>query len=451
MQFVILLLGILLLLFLIIKVKLNTFVSLIATSILVALGLGMNPADIADSIKNGIGSSMGELIIVFGFGAMIGRLVSDAGGSYRIARTLINIFGKKRLQVAIVIASFLIGISLLFEVGLVLVTPIVFAVALEADVPFLYLGISMAAALSATQGFLPPQPAPTAVATALGANIGEVLLIGIIVAIPCVIVAGPLWTRVIRRFSPELFVVKKSLPAFGEVKEFDLKETPGFGISVLTSLFPVIFMALATIYQMVVNGGQAPKNPHGLDAVVTMLGNPVIAMVIALLFAIWSMGLHRQRTMKEISGTIESAVKSIAMLLMVIAGGSAFKQVLIDGGVGKAVQQLMVNSSFSPIILAWFITVILRVSLGSATVAGMTASGLITPLMHSLGADPVMIALAIGAGSLAASHVNDAGFWMFSEYFDLSVKDTFKVWTTLETVISIVGVIMVMIMNAIFH
>lgn len=451
MQFVILLLGILLLLFLIIKVKLNTFVSLIATSILVALGLGMNPADIADSLKNGIGSSMGELIIVFGFGAMIGRLVSDAGGSYRIARTLINVFGKKRLQVAIVIASFLIGISLLFEVGLVLVTPIVFAVALEAEVPFIYLGISMAAALSATQGFLPPQPSPTAVATALGANIGEVLLIGIIVAIPCVIVAGPLWTRVIRRFSPELFVVKKSLPAFGEVKEFDLKQTPGFGISILTSLFPVIFMVLATIYQMVVNGGKTPKNPHGVDAVISMLGNPVIAMVIALLFAVWSMGLHRKRTMKQISATLESAVKSIAMLLMVIAGGSAFKQVLIDGGVGKAVQQLMVNSSFSPIILAWFITVILRISLGSATVAGMTAAGLITPLMHSLGADPVMIALAIGAGSLAASHVNDAGFWMFSEYFDLSVKDTFKVWTTLETVISIVGVIMVVIMNAIVH
>lgn len=451
MQFVILLLGILLLLFLIIKVKLNTFVSLIATSILVALGLGMNPANIATSLKDGIGSSMGELIIVFGFGAMIGRLVSDAGGSYRIARTLINIFGKKRLQVAIVVASFLIGISLLFEVGLVLVTPIVFAVALEAEVPFLYLGISMAAALSATQGFLPPQPSPTAVSTALGANLGQVLLIGIVVAIPCVIVAGPIWTRVIRHFSPDLFVIKKSLPAFGEVKEFDLKETPGFGISVLTSLFPVIFMALATIYQMTVDGGTTPKNPHGMDAVVSMLGNPVIAMVIALLFAIWSMGLHRKRTMKEISGTIESAVKSIAMLLMVIAGGSAFKQVLIDGGVGKAVQQLMVNSSFSPLILAWFITVILRVSLGSATVAGMTAAGLITPLMHSLGADPVMIALAIGAGSLAASHVNDAGFWMFSEYFDLSVKDTFKVWTSLETVISIVGIIMVVIINAILH
>ncbi|KRL98117.1 gluconate:H+ symporter [Levilactobacillus hammesii] len=451
MQFVVLILGILLLLFLIIRVKLNTFVSLIVTSVLVALGLGMNPADIATSIKDGIGSSMGELIIVFGFGAMIGRLVADAGGSYRIARTLINMFGKKRLQVAIVVASFLIGISLLFEVGLVLVTPIVFAVALEAEVPFLYLGISMAAALSATQGFLPPQPAPTAVATVLGANIGEMLLVGIIVAIPCVIVAGPIWTRVIRRFNPDLFVIKKSLPAFGEVKEFDLKETPGFGLSVLTSLFPVVFMAAATIYQLVADGGAAPKHPQGLDAIVAMLGNPVIAMVIALLFAIWSMGFHRQRTMKEISVTLEDAIKSIAMLLMVIAGGSAFKEVLIDGGVGKAVQQLMMHSSLSPILLAWLITVILRISLGSATVAGMTSAGLVLPLMNTLSADPVMVALAIGAGSLAASHVNDAGFWMFSEYFDLSVKQTFQVWTTLETVISVVGLGMVMLMNTIIN
>ncbi|NLR10281.1 MULTISPECIES: gluconate:H+ symporter [Lactobacillaceae] len=451
MQFVVLILGILLLLFLIIRVKLNTFVSLIVTSVLVALGLGMNPANVATSIKDGIGSSMGELIIVFGFGAMIGRLVADAGGSYRIARTLINLFGKKRLQVAIVVASFLIGISLLFEVGLVLVTPIVFAVALEAEVPFLYLGISMAAALSATQGFLPPQPSPTAVATVLGANIGEMLLIGIIVAIPCVIVAGPIWTRVIRRFNPDLFVIKRSLPAFGEVKEFDLKETPGFGLSVLTSLFPVVFMAAATIYQLVVDGGAAPKNPHGLDAIVSMLGNPVIAMVIALLFAIWSMGFHRQRTMKQISATLEDAIKSIAMLLMVIAGGSAFKEVLIDGGVGKAVQELMMHSKLSPILLAWLITVILRISLGSATVAGMTSAGLVLPLMNTLSADPVMVALAIGAGSLAASHVNDAGFWMFSEYFDLSVKQTFQVWTTLETVISVVGLGMVMLMNAIIN
>lgn len=447
MPFVVLFLGIALLLFLIIKLKLNTFVSLIVVAILVALGLGMNPASIATSIKMGIGSTLGELAIVFGFGAMIGRLVSDSGGSYRIAKTLIDKFGKKRLQLAIVIASFIIGMSLFFEVGLVLLTPIVFAVALEADVPFLYLGIPMAAALSATQGFLPPQPAPTAVATALGANIGEVLLFGIIVAIPAVIIAGPLWTKVIQRFFPSAFVVKKSLPAFGEVKQYDLKDTPGFGLSALTSLLPAIFMAVNTIYQMIAHGGKAVAKPTGFDAVISMLGNPMIAMVIALLFAIWSMGFHRGKDMKQISTSIADAIKSIAMLLMVIAGGGAFKQVLIDGGVGNAVKGMMMHSSLSPIILGWLVAVILRVSLGSATVAGMTAAGLVMPLMASLNVNPVMMALAIGAGSLAASHVNDAGFWMFKEYFDLDVKQTLGIWTTLETVISVVGLIMVLILN----
>lgn len=451
MQFVVLLLGIIFLLFLIIKLKMNTFVSLIVTSVIVAVLLGMNPADIATSIKEGIGSSLGELAIVFGFGAMIGRLVSDSGGSYRIARTLIDRFGKKRLQIAIVVASFIIGMSLFFEVGLVLLIPIVFSVALEAEVPMLYLGISMAAALSATQGFLPPQPAPTAVSTALGANIGQVLLIGIVVAIPCVIVAGPLFTIVAKKIAPEAFTIKKSLPGFGTVKEYKLEDTPGFGISALTSLFPVIFMALTTIYSIAFEGGKTPTNPHGFAAFMTMIGNPMIAMIIALLFAMWSMGFHRGKQMKDISNSISDAVKSIAMLLLVIGGGAAFKQVLIDGGVGKAVQDLMANANFSPILLGWLIAVLLRVSLGSATVAGMTAAGLVTPLMHSLGADPVMMALAIGAGSLAASHVNDAGFWMVKEYFELTVKQTFQIWTLLETVISVVGLLMVLLLNAILH
>lgn len=447
MPFVVLLLGILLLLFLIIKCKLNTFISLIVTSVLVALGLGMNPASIATSIKAGIGSSLGELVIVFGFGAMIGRLVADAGGSYRIARTLIDLFGKRKLQFAIVAASFIIGMSLFFEVGLVLLTPIVFAVALEADVPFVYLGIPMAAALSATQGFLPPQPAPTAVASALGANIGQNLLLGIIVAIPCVIVAGPLFTILARKFAPEAFVVKKSLPAFGEMKKYDLKDTPSFGLAAFTSLLPVILMAISTVYDMVVNGGKTVANPHGITAIVSMFGNPVIAMIVTLLFAVWSMGFSRGKTMDDITKTVTEAIKSISMLLMVIGGGSAFKQVLIDGGVGKAVQDVMSHANLSPIILAWVITVILRVSLGSATVAGMTASGLVTPLMQSMSVSPVLMALAIGAGSLAASHVNDAGFWMFKEYFDLDIKQTLKIWTSLETVISVVGLLMVLLLS----
>lgn len=449
MQITILVLGILLLLFLIVKLKLNTFVSLIVTAILVALGLGMNPAQIGNSIKNGIGGALGELVIIFGFGAVIGHLVSDAGGSYRIAQTLINQFGRKRLQWAIAAASFIIGMSLFFEVGLVLLTPIVFAISLEAKIPFSYLGIPMAAALSATQGFLPPQPAPTAVAATLDANMGKTLLLGIIVAIPCAIIAGPLFSKLARKYIPDAFVVKHSLPAIGKMHHFKLSETPKFGISALTSLFPVIFMAIATVYQIVFNGGKAPKDPHGLDAIFTALGNPILVMVISLLFAIWSMGFHRGKTMADISQTIKKAVDSIAMLLFIIGGGAAFKQVLIDGGVGTAIQHLVMHANLSPLILGWLIAVILRVSLGSAMVSGMTAAGLVTPIMHASNVDPVLMVLAIGAGSLAASHVNDTGFWMFQEYFDLTVGETLKTWTVLETVISIVGLLMVLLLNAI--
>lgn len=449
MQLAVLVLGILFLLFLILKCKLNTFVSLIVTAILVALGLGMNPAQIGTSIEKGIGSTLGSLVIIFGFGAVIGRLVSDAGGSYRIAQTLIHCFGKKRMQWAIAAASFVIGMSLFYEVGVVLLTPIVFAIALDAGIPFTYLGIPMVAALSATTGFLPPQPGPTAIASVLNANLGKTLLFGIIVAIPCALVAGPLFAKLARKFIPSAFTVKKSLPALGKVHHFQLDETPKFGISVLTSLLPVIFMAISTIYTLIEFGGKTPKHPHGIAAFMTMMGNPIIVMVIALLFAIWSMGFHRGKSMKDISKAVEESVKSISMLLFIIGGGAAFKQVLIDGGVGKAIQALVMHMQVSPLILGWLIAVILRVSLGSAMVSGMTAAGLVTPLMHASGADPVLMVLAIGAGSLAASHVNDTGFWMFKEYFDVSVTQTLKTWTVLESVIAVTGLIMVLILNAI--
>ncbi|XIF20011.1 MAG: gluconate permease [Acetilactobacillus jinshanensis] len=278
---------------------------------------------------------------------------------------------------------------------------------------------------------------------------GKTLLLGIIVAIPCAIIAGPLFSKLARKYIPDAFVVKHSLPAIGKMHHFKLSETPKFGISALTSLFPVIFMAIATVYQIVFNGGKAPKDPHGLDAIFTALGNPILVMVISLLFAIWSMGFHRGKTMADISQTIKKAVDSIAMLLFIIGGGAAFKQVLIDGGVGTAIQHLVMHANLSPLILGWLIAVILRVSLGSAMVSGMTAAGLVTPIMHASNVDPVLMVLAIGAGSLAASHVNDTGFWMFQEYFDLTVGETLKTWTVLETVISIVGLLMVLLLNAI--
>ncbi|QEA30942.1 gluconate:H+ symporter [Secundilactobacillus malefermentans] len=446
-----LVIGVVFLLLLIIRFKVNTFVALILTSVLTALLLGMDMTKIATSIQDGIGSQLGELSLVFGFGAMLGRLVADAGGAHTIATTLIDKFGRKRLQLAIMLASFIIGIALFFEVGMVLLIPIVFAIALEAGVPILYLGISMAAALSVTHGFLPPHPAPVAISAALNANTGKVLIFGLVVAIPAAYVAGPLFTKLAQKFAPSAFEQKGNLSSFGEMKTFTKEEAPSFGISVLTSLFPVILMAITTIYSMAVNGGETPKDPTMVDQIISLIGSPSIAMLISLVFAMFTMGWGRGRATTDIMASLENAVKSIAMLLLVIGGGGAFKQVLIDGGVGNEVAKIFTNSGMSPLILGWLVAVVLRVALGSATVSALTAAGIVAPLMAQSGVDPALMVLAIGAGSLAASHVNDAGFWMFREYFDLTIKQTLSIWTVLETVISVVGIIIVMILNMFFH
>lgn len=345
------------------------------------------------------------------------------------------------------LASFIIGIALFFEVGMVLLVPIVFAIAIEVSVSILYLGIPMAAALSVTHGFLPPHPAPTAITSALGANAGHVLLYGVLIAIPSVIIAGPLFTKIAKRLVPDAFARQGNLTALGPQKTFKLDEIPGFGISVITSLFPVILMAVTTIYQMAFNGGKLPKNPTMLDSIVGFIGTPAIAMTISLMVAMYTMGWARRIKTLAIMKTIEEAVKSIAMSLLVIGGGGAFKQILIDGGVGDSVTKLFVNANLSPLLLGWLIAVVLRVALGSATVASLTAAGLVLPLMQSAGVNPALMVLSIGAGSLAASHVNDAGFWMFKEYFDLSVKETLATWTVLETLISIVGLIGVLLLS----
>lgn len=451
MELIGLLIGIIILLVLIIKFKINTFVSLVLTAAITAIMLGMPLGKIADSITTGIGSQLGELSMVFGFGAMLGRLVSDSGGAYMIANTLIKRFGKQRLQIAVMIASFILGIALFFEVGMVLLVPIVFAIAVEAGVPILYLGIPMAAALSVTHGFLPPHPAPVAIAQVLGANDGRVLLFGFIIAIIAAYIAGPLFSKIARKFAPDAFNRKGNLSSIGEVKQFSPEESPSFGLSVLTALFPVILLAIATIYKMTVNGGVDPKHPSTLDSIIEFIGSSSIAMLISLFFAMWTMGWARKRTTAQIMESLENAVKSIAMLLLVIGGGGAFKQVLIDGGVGKEVAKIFLGSSISPLILGWLIAVVLRVALGSATVASLTAAGIVAPLMAQSGVDPALMVLAIGAGSLAASHVNDAGFWMFREYFDLTITQTLATWTVLESIISVVGIVLVMILNLFFH
>ncbi len=453
-----LIISILILLVLIAKFKLNTFVALIIPAFILALLLGMAPMKIPDAVlgAQGVGNILGPNSVIFIFGGMIGRLVADAGGSYRIAKTLIDWFGVKRLQWAVLIASFIIGISMIFGVGMVLLIPIVFAVAIEAGVPLLYLGVSMTAALSSAQGFLPPQPAPTAVASALGANIGMMLIFGLIVAVITAVVAGPAFTKLAQKYAPDAFQFKTEIEAVGPVKEYDLNTTPNFGLSVLTSVFPLVFMIIATVYKLIYTGGVTPKNPTLVDQIVEFAANPAVAMTIALIFAIFTMGIWQHKSMTEVGKSLNEGMSAVAGILLIVGGG-ALRGVLVTSGLSdKIATTFQAGGAMSPIaivLFAWGVAAVLRVSVGSATVAGMTAAGIVTGILAANPGNtllPVFVALAIGAGSLIASHVNDAGFWIFKEFFDLSVKQTFQIWTVLETIISVTGLIVILIMTTIF-
>lgn len=438
-------LGIIVLLILITGFKLNTFVSLIIVSFGVALALGMPLDEVVSSIEGGLGGTLGHIALIFGLGAMLGKLIADAGGAQRIAMTLIQKFGEKHIQWAVVVASFIVGIALFFEVGLVLLIPIVFTIAKQLRVSIVYLGIPMAAALLATHGFLPPHPGPTAIAGEYGADIGLVLLYGIIVAIPTVILAGPVYTKLAKKIVPGAFKKNGNIDSLGEQKTFKLEETPGFGISVLTSMFPVILMAIATIINMVQTSKGIEDN--SFFEIVRLLGNASTSMLLSLLLAFYTMGIARKIPVKAIMNSCAVSISHIGMMLLIIGGGGAFKQVLINGGVGDYVAELFEGTAMSPIILAWIVAAILRISLGSATVAALSTAGLVIPMLGQYDVNLALVVLATGAGSSICSHVNDAGFWMIKEYFGLSMKETFGTWTILSTITSVAGLAFILLLS----
>lgn len=445
MPLIIVAFGILALLLLIMGLKLNTFISLLIVSFGVALALGMPFDQVVSSIEAGIGGTLGHIALIFGLGAMLGKLIADSGGAQRIAMTLVNKFGEKNIQWAVVIASFIIGIALFFEVGLVLLIPIVFAISRELKISILYLGIPMVAALSVTHGFLPPHPGPTAIAGEYGANIGEVLLYGFIVAVPTVLIAGPLFTKIAKKIVPASFAKNGNIASLGTQKTFKLEETPGFGISVFTAMLPIIIMSVATIIDLLQETIGFADN--GVLAFIRLIGNASTAMIISLLVAVYTMGIKRNIPVKTVMDSCSTAISQIGMMLLIIGGGGAFKQVLINGGVGDYVADLFKGTALSPIILAWLIAAILRISLGSATVAALSTTGLVIPLLGHSDVNLALVVLATGAGSVIASHVNDAGFWMFKEYFGLSMKETFATWTLLETIISVAGLGFILLLS----
>ncbi len=427
--------GIILLFILIARFKLNAFISFIIVSLLVGVAEGMDFAAVTKSIETGIGNTLGYLILILGLGAMLGKLVADSGAAQKITTQLIAKFGVKNIQWAVVLTGFIVGIPMFYTVGFVILIPLVFTVAAATGLPLIYVGLPMLASLSVTHGYLPPHPAPTGIAVMFDADIGKTLLYGIMVAIPAIIVAGPLFSRTIKN------IEATPLKEFLNPRILTDDEMPSTMTSILTALLPVILIGLASVMALLL------PEENILRKTTDILGDPVIAMLISVLVAIYTLGLARGKKMKEVMNSVASAVSGITMVLLIIAGAGALKQVLIDSGVSEYIGEMLKDSTISPLVLAWLIATVIRVCVGSATVAGLTAAGIALPLVADSGVSAELMVLAIGSGSLMLSHVNDGGFWLYKEYFNLSIKDTLRTWTVMETTVGIMGLIGVLILD----
>lgn len=426
MSLLIVLFGLILLLVLIVR-KLSPMIALLVVSIVTGLLLGMPAEKVMATIATGIGGTLGSMIMVLALGAMMGKLIEDTGAAKKIVFILIRLFGYKNIQWAILLTGLLVGIPLFYNAGFVVLVPLVFAIAAATGLPLLYLALPMAASLSVTHGFLPPHPGPIALAAIFKADVGLVLIYGLLLSVPIAIAGGIIFPRL--ALSIKMSVIPVDFKPEGE----DL--LPSGIKSFTTALLPVFLIIIGTI-------GTNFLSPGSSRPVFVFLSDPTVALLIAVLVTV----IVQKIPMVKAMDSCTEGVKSIAMIILIIAAGGAFKQVLIDSGVGETVKDLSASLQLSPLFLAWLIAALLRVTLGSATVAGLTASGIVLPLVTA-GVSPELMVLSVGAGSLMFSHVNDTGFWMFKEYFNLSLKQTFGTWSVMESIVSLLGLAGVLLIN----
>lgn len=436
MSLLIILLCIVILVLLITWAKLNPFLAFIIVSILTGLLLGVPLQEVTTIVEQGIGGMLGGLVIVIVLGAMLGKLVAETGAAQKITNVLMSVFGEKKIQWALMTTGFVVGIPLFYNVGFVLLVPLIFSVSYQFKIKAVYIGIPMLAALSVTHGFLPPHPSPTALVGQLDADMGLTLIYGFCLAVPAIILAGPVFAKTLRNIDA------KPLKTFqAEAKPED--QLPGAFNSFFSALLPVFLLGGAALVQLF-------WAPIGLAGqIIGFIGDPSIVMILALAYATYSIGLQQGYGMKGVMEFYTDAIKDISPILLIVAGAGALKQVFVVSGVSIELVSGLQDMNIHPLVLGWLIAAIIRVCIGSATVAGLTAAGILAPVMGQVDVDPNLMVLSVGAGSLLFSHVNDSGFWMYKEYFNLSIKDTIRSWSVMETIVSVVGLIGVMILDLI--
>ncbi|MBO0997698.1 2-keto-3-deoxygluconate permease [Bacillus sp. SD075] len=415
--------------------KWHAFISLTVASLFLAVFSGLPMDKIVGAYETGVGAVLGHLIGILALGTILGKMMSDSGAGMQVADFFINKFGVKNLPWAMLLSGFIIGIPVFFEVGLVILLPLVISIRKSTKVNILLIGIPVLAGLSIVHGLVPPHPGAMTAIGIYNANMGQVLLYSLIIAFPTAVIAGPLFAkwihkRVIPVGEPELIRV--------ETKSSGL---PGTGVSFFIILLPVLLMVLTVVAPYL-------PLPGSIEKFLLFIGSPVIALLISCFAAYYFLGYRQGMDKSLIKKLTEECLLPLASIILIIGAGGGFKQILIDSGVGTAIASMSEEISLSPIVLAFLVAGLIRVATGSATVALTTAAGIVSPVVANMtGVNIELLVIATGAGSLMFSHVNDAGFWLVKEYMGLTVKETFKTWTVMETLLSFVAFGLVLIFD----
>lgn len=415
--------------------KIQPFISFLFVSIGLGISFQLSTEETVAAIQKGIGGTLGSIIPIIILGAMIGKMVAKSKATLVLSESFVGFFGPKHLPFAFMVIGFIVGLPLFYSVAFLLLAPLVLSTAQRYQIPAVYLGIPMLASLSITQGFLPPHPAPYYLVTHLpGADMGVTLGYGILISIPAMLASGWLFGKTL-----------KNIPAnpMSFVEEGQEGKLPGIGESLLVLLLPVGLIAMQSLAKGLLPPGRF------LSALIAFAGEPMVALLISLVVAVYLLGFRRGISWTELRGWLLDSMKEISPLMLTFGGAGAFKEILQAMHVGDALLGLVQGSSINPLVIAWSIAAVLRIVTGSSTVSGITTAGLILPLLTESGVNPNLLALSIGAGSMVLSHVNDAGFWLYKEYFGVSVQNSLRSWTIMETILAVVGLIGVLVLEQI--
>jgi gluconate transporter len=417
------------------------FAAFIAIALIAALLFGMPLTDIGKSVERGVGDMLGGIAAIICLGSMFGRSIADSGAARSIANALMSIVGVRFILIAMALTGLIVGIPLFYAVGFVVMVPLIFSVAARTQLPVVQLGIPLLCGLSVAHGFLPPHPSPLALVKLLGADLGVTLIYGMIVGGVTIMIAGPLLALTLKRVASAVPAEPAALATSAGADE----ALPGAANSCFTALLPVLLIAVTTSIAYV------PNASSELKVMAAFIGQPIVALMLSLIYATVSLGLARGKSFKTLMQAQGASLHDVSGILLTLAGAGALKQVFVDGGVNALLGEWLQTVPLQPLVLGWLIAVVIRIALGSATIAGLTAAGIMVPVAAASGVDSALMVLAIGAGSLMCSHVNDAGFWLFKEYFNLSLRDTFRSWTLMESVAGVVGLLCVLALNAILQ